>query len=63
VALEGQQGLSFLGKRWFFCGQRCRATFKREPERWAASRPDAGLEVEGPGALVRDRPVSPFKIR
>lgn len=56
-------GLLFLGKRWFFCSQACRIAFKREPERIASERPEAGVAVESASALPRTRDVSPFKIR
>ncbi len=56
-------GLLFLGKRWFFCSQACRIAFKREPERIASARPEAGVAVESASALPRTRDASPFKIR
>lgn len=56
--------LTFRGRRWFFCGDAatgCRAAFKREPERWADARPEAGVPLEPPG-LPRSREASPFRV-
>lgn len=63
VVNDRSVGLLFVGKRWYFCSQTCRVAFKREPERWVAERPEAGVVVAPEGALPRTRVTSPFKIR
>ena len=62
-ALASGQGLLFVSKRWYFCSQACRITFKRAPEQWTAAHPDRGVGVEPASALPRTRGASPFKIR
>jgi len=63
AASDRTGGLLFVGKRWFFCGPPCRITFKRDPERWAAERPEGGVSVASASALPRTRVISPFKVR
>lgn len=58
-------GVSFRGRRWFFCDdpeRGCRLAFKREPERWADARPEAGVPSVF-GVPVPARPPSPFNVR
>ena len=55
-------GLLFQGKRWYFDGAACRLAFKREPERWAAARPDAGRAPES-ALPPRTRGPGPFRVR
>lgn len=65
VETGGRPGLSFMGRQWWFCGQACRLAFKREPERWAKARPEAG-RAAGAGQVApppRTRGPSVFKVR
>jgi YHS domain-containing protein len=57
-------GVSFRGRRWFFCDdpeRGCRLAFKREPERWADARPEAGVRLT-PTVPPPERPPSPFRV-
>jgi|GEM_PF-2648848 len=57
-------GLSFRGRRWYFCDdpeRGCRLAFKRDPERWANARPDAGVEAR-PTVPPPTRGPSPFNV-
>jgi YHS domain-containing protein len=51
----------YRGQRWWFCSADCRRAFKREPERWADARPDAGEPTE-PDVPRPSRPPSPFRV-
>lgn len=57
-------GVTYRGRRWFFCDdpeRGCRLAFKREPERWADARPEAGV-VPRPLVPPATREPSPFNV-
>ncbi len=62
-AAASGQGLLFVSKRWYFCSQACRITFKRAPEQWTTAHAERGVSVASASALPRTRGASPFKIR